>query len=274
MDTRSLRALGRRFHDDERGTAMTEFVAMLPVFITIFAGIVNMGVLQRDGVRVKIIAAKNMWTEAMSVANDDPLTGFNDHVNPLLGHVAGMDAVSQSGTGNQGGQESSLANTWHTLVHLSGFMGTKGEAERAAQFVFASGKPSGPKYGQKNFAEDITRDNPLNVLSPKGGPLVAYSLSAALSLPGSRHSYAAGTRYGAVFGEHSMNVSVGPYSTTYAAGYDVLVSPRGQEGGFVGETVVIGFSRLAIEDDSCLKYINGLGTVFSKQDFLWPFAKC
>lgn len=55
---------------DEEGSAMTEFVIGLPVFIMLFIGILNMHALALGGVLVKGRAHAKMWTKAIEVQTD------------------------------------------------------------------------------------------------------------------------------------------------------------------------------------------------------------
>jgi len=57
------------FHKNEDGTAMTEFVVVLPIFILMFVGMNELYKTNRQGLRAKITAAKSTWQASMDVAN-------------------------------------------------------------------------------------------------------------------------------------------------------------------------------------------------------------
>ena len=80
MDSRNkkfapLRAFSA-LHRSEDGTAMTEFVIVLPVFILLFVGMNELYKTNRQGLRAKIMAAKSTWEASMGVANAGQFGAF------------------------------------------------------------------------------------------------------------------------------------------------------------------------------------------------------
>ena len=57
----------RRLLTDERGTALTEFLITLPIFIIMFGGIIQLGLANERSIRVWVRAYRNTFTQAYLV---------------------------------------------------------------------------------------------------------------------------------------------------------------------------------------------------------------
>lgn len=242
-----MNSLKNTFLRDERGVAMTEFVIMLPVFVTLFVGIVNLSKLEVASARVKYIAATTMWDNAMAIDDDErPVVVDTDHGLPFIAAPQAMNQIS----GNSSPQGDPAAQ-WKNAELMT--WGSQGEAEGAG--VIANGSSNSWELGS-DFSEDMTDDSMLNMLSATGSSaLMVFNVSVPYSVGNTRHAGAIGTRYGLVTGENSKSITAGYFNANFNANYDVLVSPVSVPGSAFHELVTVGFSRLAAEDSPCLKSV-------------------
>ena len=82
MKRHFVKCLGGLHHDEE-GTTITEFVLLLPVFITIFAGMLNLSRLQHNSVEAHVSASKRLWDQAIPVQKDEETNGFTNKTAAL-----------------------------------------------------------------------------------------------------------------------------------------------------------------------------------------------
>lgn len=75
-----MQAFARPLRDD-RGAVMTEFVILLPVFVMLFVGIVELNKLQRLANKVHIKANQMLWVGAVEVEESAPNTKWGDPKN-------------------------------------------------------------------------------------------------------------------------------------------------------------------------------------------------
>lgn len=244
----------RRFCEDQRGTAMTELIVTLPVFIVIFAGIANLYTIERESVRVKILASKDMWNNAMDAAKTGLVPPPEQGV-PALAGLEGLGTINDypSEQGDFFGQMNNLG-----LISD----GTVGESDYANMVLdFTGSGPSGTVPGENlsDYPQDMLDDSRLNFITSAPGPLMVYLPIIPLSLLGPNQTMAANTRYGMVVGEEQLDFSAAGRDFTFVSAYDVGNSPVAKP---AGEDVLIvpGFSRLMAEDDPCLSNILELST--------------
>ena len=261
----------RRFGSDERGVAMTELIITLPVFIIIFAAVANLHKINRNGLRTKIMASKDMWTQAMDVqkgAKEEPF-----ELPPLeqsFPQLAGLDALDKVQ------QYPSEHGDWPERYKDFGLItdASEGEADGAVTGLSLIGHEAPDDYpgsDASDFAEAILSDQDINSLSMPSGLLNVYILATISSYWGPNQGPAAGMRYGMVAGHHKEEFSVFQVNYTMETSYDVLNSPvakpRGAdsaiaalfEGGLPMATYP-GFSRLMAAEDDCLGNVLELST--------------
>lgn len=232
----------------EDGAVMAEFVILLPVFVIIFVGIVNLTKLEVGGNRVKYVAATQMWDNAMAIHDNDlPSMPPTEHALPQLAALDALSAISNHPS-DQGDMIANLQN--------GGLMvgGSRLEAEFSG--IWTGGGSTAYDVGS-DFAEDMIKDTTINPLPPSGkAAFMAFNVAVPYSLVGTRQASAIGSRYGLVVGESSRSVTAGTYGTvSMGATYDVLVSPTSVGGSFINELIIVGFSRLAAEQSPCLKSV-------------------
>lgn len=75
-------SLCRRLHLDERGTTITEFVIVLPVFVLIFSATLALSRMQHTGIEVQISASSDMWEQAIAIQTDTTLDPTSSHMMP------------------------------------------------------------------------------------------------------------------------------------------------------------------------------------------------
>lgn len=244
----SPRRILAALHHDSRGTALTEFVITLPIFIMVFVAISHLWKLEQMSTRTRMRAATTMWDQAMSVANGGMLPEFSRG----LPQIAAVDAMSEITSYPSFGAGADAA----ALMKNAGLAasGSKDESEMVSSFV--SGAPgSHPPYGS-DFARNMTKDD----FGPHPLPLryewyfLPFLPAGILSFnPATRHALAIGTRYGLAGGHDSDSVTLSGKSFSFEAHYDVLVAPVSATREH--EWIVVGFSRLAAEQSSCLSSV-------------------
>jgi hypothetical protein len=82
----------KRLHQDDQGTALTEFVICLPVFIFIFIGIADLYRVHNTTSILQISAAREMWTRALPIQKD--YTNAM-HMNAQLGSTRWLNTINQ-----------------------------------------------------------------------------------------------------------------------------------------------------------------------------------
>lgn len=254
-------SLRRCVEGAERGTAMTEFVITLPVFVILFWGIVNLGKLLREGVRVKAVASRDTWVATQDVFEQ---TMSVTHQYPTVAGGTAMGNIDVTAGGGGAVDMAPTAAMYKNIGLLSN--GTQGEAERS-QFIFnfggdsASGSAPGSGLGS-DFPGYIGDDSSWNTLSSASGIFGVFSGASVLSSIGPNQTWAAGIRYGMVQESADRDVDAFNQSFTLAAQYDVLVSPKPVKGmmgmsagGLGADYLPVSFSRLSAEEDDCLSSV-------------------
>jgi hypothetical protein len=247
----------KAFDDDERGTALTELIVTLPVFIIIFVGMVSLSKVEQQSVHVKIMASKDTWEQAMEVANGGLVPSFNQST-PML---AGMDGLSK--ISNYPSENGDMLGQMKNIGLATG--GQAGEGDRATMFAGVWGQsPPGDAPGQSlsDYPQNMLDDehSQFRTLSGASGPLAVYLPNIPLSALGSYQAIAASNRYGMVVGEADVNFTASGRNFDFAATYDVLNSPvSGPASEFYHDLIIVpGFSRLMAEEDDCLSNILAL----------------
>ncbi len=248
-----IRRLLARFHRDEGGTSMTEFVIVLPVFLTIFVGIVELNKFEVGASRAQIMAAKQVWVENKKIQQQGNFSFDFTHQAPM---IAAADAMGKAGGG--------MAGTFEMLKDARMLSdGAAGEARGATQAGGMVGlpRPSGNPPGDRlsKMPKTLLDESGSQTVASASGPLFPYQAAAMLSRVPliTNAAFAAGARYGMVQGEYKTSVNTPLGSVQVGNRYDVLVAPVPRS-GVVGENLTIGFSRLSAQKDRCLSKLMGL----------------
>lgn len=239
-----MQRLWRAFDRSEEGTAMTEFVITLPIFVMIFSFMAAMQDYHIQLNRIRMRAATSMWEAAMEVQNDGTGSLFGNHSVPPL--AAGDATAIINGTSSYAGDVQQTG-----IVTGMGSSRTGNEMRAGAGMVGVN--VSDPaNVTSRTFARGIAEDG-LQPLQSASGPVSLFNFAVMRTAgPNTRHAGIIGTRYGMVEGTNSATIDtkVWGYSRTFAAQYDVLVSPVSVPSN--EEMFVVGASRLLAEEDPCL----------------------
>lgn len=247
MSNPIMQRLWRAFDRNEEGTAMTEFVITLPIFIMTFSFMAAMQDYQIQLNRIRMRAATSMWDAAMQVQNDGTGSLFGSHSIPPQ---ASSDAL-----GIIGGSASEGGDTQENAIMGAMGSGRTGlEMQAAGTFVGANINDPADQTSL-TFASRIANDG-FEPIQSGSGPLAIFNVAVARTAgPNTRHAGIIGTRYGMVEGSDSATIDtkVWNYSRTFNAQYDVLVSPVSVPRN--DEVFVVGASRLLAEEDPCLNSV-------------------
>lgn len=243
----------RKFNATQGGSAMTEFVITLPVWIIVFYGIWDISHFPVTGTKVQGEASINMWTEQF---DPDKMKLLSQYSNPLGGAAsAATSEVSPSRTKFTGRESMTKVEG---VIHAASLGGvgygtgsgsgagigspTLTEAGYRSYMTLGAGTPD--TYVNTDELVDDTQLYPLYALNDgvteireftsSGGlsSKIAAALGGAMSQSGSILALTAGARYGAVHGSYTEAYGDKMTSVYNLAGikpasvYDSLVAPR------------------------------------------------
>lgn len=249
------------FTAEEDGATLVEFVVVLPVFMIIMVGIFNFAEINRNSVQVKMDAADSMWTQAMDKQNTTVWSQYATNpinTNPQLAAVAAAPKLLKN--------KRSVWNTGRAGIKNLNMAAKSSKGESKSMAKLAGHSSATPWDGsQETFTKRMTDDDRMRILPRGRKGLQVFNLSVPVSLIGTRHAMAAGTRYGMVQGSSTRNSTINHLTYDTYATYDVLLSPVSIKGkGFFNpaELITRGFSRLAAEEDDCLKSVLSITNKF------------
>lgn len=248
---RRLASALRRAHDED-GSALTEFVIGLPVWITLFIGILNLAQLNQGGVIVKAQAHSDMWNEAIRIQT----TWMPDWSNHPVA-AAGEAAVFHSQTGG---------SALDYALDGSGLIAATGVSGGILSESYVRVKPAdlveniGPADGKVTWdlkevmstdddvAYDLMNDGVEWGAFSSGGDGnsgVLGGLNSVISFGGMRPAIAAGIRYGISGGqkEYTVNMMGLPDQTLQARSH-VANAPKA-----TSKYLTFAVVRLAMERD-------------------------
>lgn len=261
---RHLRALRRLrvAHDDERGTALTEFTLFLPIWIVVFIGILNLGKIGIDSTVVQAQAQKELWDQAIAVTD-----GFEgEHMLPAGAAGAGAAKYGELFLDGDNPQQEIDGAEGLTMTASLGVYGHYGESYQRTVLLESfmqdgiepKEKPSEVLgYDPPRYAHTLLNDT-LGERSFSGDwtDILAEAVAASGLIP----SLAAGIRYGSVFAEKSKTTSLlgGAADVTSASHWDVLVAPSPITGDG-GTEITFGVAFLAAKLDENYKNYQQFG---------------
>jgi len=281
----------RDLHDDRRGTSMTEFVITLPIFLTIFVGLVELGQLARASVNASEASKLETFDKFIAVQSADQdfgdlvgsaAVGSGDkvHLHPTTG---GGDAAAQLQDHRprqptpalQGVVAAYEANTYARLsIH-----GHLGEVAARLQPVSFSGD-----YGPSEVTELLKSPEPSMFGDDPNGQVAGFDLvsdrlttapadgncqgllelvgnhfNQLLSSTGSRPMLAAGIRYGTVTGELETTRKIAGRNVAVSTHWNTLVSPHVFEEGNMQTAMATYIARLVLKTCGRVPYSRLLG---------------
>lgn len=266
-----MRSMGprwmRRLHRDQKGTTMTEFVITLPIFITIFIGILKIGLVNAHSVNVDAKAYRRMFNKAIGVQK----SRFSlMHIQPTLAAAGAGAQLAMHPPHTQTGIQKIAVTADEALTYgMMGFKGTYGESwarvrpvDPIFNMVGIEGrvvkKPDTTVIGGSKYTKDLFNES-INFSMSGSGALAV--LNAVLSGTGTRPALAAGIRYGTVTGAASDSTNYLKWSVSYGANFDTLVAPYPM-GTNTDELITTAIARLTME--SYNPYSQILGIKFSQ----------
>ncbi|MEZ4461907.1 MAG: hypothetical protein R3E66_19730 [bacterium] len=194
--------LKRIFVHGESGSAMTEFVMFLPVFVVTFAGLVNLGKFGYETTQTQILAQNQLWANVMPITHG--IADGGEHMSSVA--AGGAAAAHLAGLAGDGDNPQQLADGYEAGVMSLGLAigGHWGESyARVKPFSVTSlANDVDPQFsasdviGEQPFPQSILNDGP-NRPTPSG---VVDVITTLLSGSGALPAMAAGIRYGEVFG--------------------------------------------------------------------------
>lgn len=249
----------QQLHREEQGTALTEFVIVVPIFITIFIGMLNIAAIQRDAGRVQLRAYKQVWERAIPVQRS-----FNGgkHMLPPAAAATSL-GLSNDGSSTLGNVQDMAKNTG--LLSSGHF----GESWALTKLPEASGIVSYdvPKGKAARRVEDLTDSKVVkelvsdNLGKPNFSGELASMVSGLITASGMRPALAAGIRYGSVQGRAEQSGTFMGHMGSYevSAAFDVLVAPYAYTG--MQHAITVAMSRFTVE--GCKVFGTTLGIEFN-----------
>lgn len=264
-----------RFHRRDAGAVMTEFVIMLPIFVMLFVGIVELNRLQRAANKAHVMANKLMWETSVEVMTSPPNSMWADP------HQVEEIAPEPPATCSSDRYHECAGFDWNKWKRLVDY-GTFGEGLSAARFeevqewldiaenrsrwlageeeidlrMYDTVYNADSVWGEYALIATWDRAHSENsVVIPLGEPVGALGYFNNASLDGaplvggtpSMFAYGAGTRYGLIVANHVESVSTRFNSFDYEVEYQTLTPPRPMEMDNE-EVFTVGTPRLLLQD--------------------------
>lgn len=281
-----------RLHRDESGATLTEFVVMLPVFLLVFYGVMELGQFSRKGSEAPVKAYKQTFEEALRYQKDFYAIDWNTHPTTAAGHAGdqlfGTGMISEgSPVHNRSDAVKIAANTTEALAYKglleNGHMGESYERANAVGTIIDINGCEGVQPGASNdcyqlndgrltddiedlvgdsqYAKSLLSDAPdVQEFSNVTNGGVFGALNAVFDGFGIRPAMAAGIRYGTVTGRHEEDYTFAGRTVEMNAYFNTLVPP-GTHGGNQGQRADAAYataiSRLTMQGQQ--HYENLLG---------------
>ncbi|QED27059.1 pilus assembly protein [Microvenator marinus] len=253
-----------RFHGDQKGATLAEFVLTLPIFIMCFVGIVQLGLWSEKSVKVWAKAHRITFAQATLVNQ----SRFSlQHMQPQaagavsLGQLAfGNKPLNQSGI--QRGLILAAEGTTYGDMALRGHWGESSTRTLPVDLVVQMKPPlegmrtrnSADILGGSALSRDLLNDT-ANFSGSAGGALGV--INQFLSGSGTRAALAAGQRYGTVIGWSSDSMTVAGRTVSMRAHFNSLVPPfplTGTEAQFLPMAI----TRVTMENHRAYSQILGI----------------
>lgn len=219
-------------HEDQRGTSLTEFVIILPIFVMIMLFIIHMGSIGSAITVERTQAQRDLWAEVAD-QQEQPHSGvnasdsFQTFVTPQLGAQHSRDHLSDFPAREQvDGQLSAEVTRHQDQVYQSmssgGHWGESYERMQPAEgqmelFMDDRRAASAPSevIGASQYAAGMVVDG--------GGQVIDYEISRGVPAV-----IVAGLRYGSVHAirERAVQFNHDEFNMNIRVAYDVLVPPN------------------------------------------------
>lgn len=231
-----------RLHQEQEGTALTEFTMCLPIWIVIMVGIANLQTLGVQTTRVQVTAQRNLWVNAIDLTINDK---YENLTRLGGGEYAAMD--KSSAPYSDAGALDTVATAHGGAMALghwveSGTMvtATKPLHKNSMDVAIMMGTSSigidhsthlNERELPKGLLDDLNTDA-LGGLGDGGtSGIIASIAKLALDASGATIPLATAVRYGSVSGnKFGQQVNIAGTSFNVGAQYDVLVAPKPFDG--------------------------------------------
>lgn len=278
---------------DEDGTTITEFVLLLPVFLLIFIGMINLSSLHHAGLEVNISASKQVWAKALPIQMDQdsnaPAFNYNDAKAASNSNLTGRtDPGSPVRTfmqarWNAGEQNGSLGESHAMLGSVYSQSIDQTELDLNQFHNLGSSSPGMSRLltlsqqGNTNMQfNGITPDLNSLVTTPMARQLLNDASTGMVSASSNTNgllggaqadlssfnnhtllAQGAGIRYGSVSSKHARTLMIAGNSFELNANYDVLLAPVAYESQATQQRVH-GIARFAMEDQLVYNTLLGI----------------
>lgn len=234
----------------ERGSAMTEFIIGLPVFVLLFVGIASFVRIGQAGVLVKAEAHAKMWQKAIPVTTNlnpgwamSPITAAGEAAvfhNNTDGSALDYALDSGSGLAAVTGLSGGIMAESYSRVKPVDIVENIGAANEKVTYKLDESYLIPDK---QSIAYDLMNDG-VN-FSASGGGGVLGALNGLLSFAGARPALAAGVRYGISGDFATRQVTLfNKTTTTFEARSHVTNAPRP-----TSRYITVAVVRLAMEKE-------------------------
>lgn len=267
--------------EDERGTAMTEFVITVPVFIFLFVGLLSLGNISQGAVAAHTEAAGPLWRATFAAEKDQSrMSPRNQNWTSLP--VGGVGNTIGTGVNRLRGHwgESYTAVTAMPLLTGKSLPNDAAGQDVRQKLTMDSTKIIGDSRAASGVADDTFRMSMGNwsAVGAGSGALLTIALNSITQMLGVNLGFGAGMRYGTVTSNSHTVVKrpLGLPDAHYNLSYTSLVSPSNTNdasiasflpGGWVDDPEDRAYlaSRLWVETEQ--PYRNLLGIYDSSRSF-------
>ena len=219
---KTLWSLVNGIRRDERGTALTEFVIILPVFIMVFAGILQLRKVGNEAVEHQVRANKKLWV-AVFEAEDEPL-----RMTPRGQFAQAFSSTEQNIMQRLDSGANALGGHWtehytRTRVIMPVVSGVQVEQPWRRRLTLEPSNVIGNATVARALVDDALT---LSDVRPSNSGIVGTIINGAMQLIGGNAGYAANIRYGNVFSEPQIDeIEAGGISHRFETSYESRVSP-------------------------------------------------
>jgi hypothetical protein len=224
-----------RLHQEQDGTALTEFTICLPIWVVIMIGIANLQTLGVQTTRVQVAAQRNLWVNAIDLTINEKAINMTNR-----GGGAEYLAMDKSSAPYSDASTLDTIATAHAGVMMTSHWEESGLMAAATiplhkqtlnVVVLPTAINDDKHLNDRDLPNGMLNELDLSAATGIGdggaSGIVASIARALLTATGSTIPLATAVRYGSVSGK-STGQSVQFYggSVTVGSQYDVLVAPK------------------------------------------------
>jgi hypothetical protein len=228
----------KQLHQEQDGTALTEFTICLPIWIVIMIGIANLGTLGVRSTKAQVNAQRALWINAINLTKTDKADNLTrkggidystmDKSSAAYSETGTLDGIATAHGIAMGAGHWVESGTMTVATELlqsprlttTVFLGT---GTRGIDHTSRLNKREMPKFMLDDLNTDVFRNQGQGSVSQ----IISSALAAILTVGGATIPLATAVRYGSVSGASpAEQVSITGMTVTVGAQYDVLVAPK------------------------------------------------